>query len=100
MSANEFTEESLKKGNAALTFSLTFVCALIISYNLAFFLGDEGTDLAWGATAGFLAGFGWAAMGFIIIALFEKKSLKYVLINCGYLIVAFTLKGLIIGAWR
>lgn len=100
MHANNFTEESLKKGSPAVTFGLTFICSLIISYNLAFFLGDEATDLVWGMTAGFLAGFGWASMGFITIGLFEKRSFKYLAINCGYLIIAFTLKGLIIGAWR
>jgi len=96
---NSLTEEILKKGNPAVTYSLTFILALIISYNLAFFLGEPGTTTVWGLTAGFLAGV-WAAAGFSIIALFEKKSLKYILIDCGYLLVAFALKGLILGAWR
>jgi hypothetical protein len=96
---NSLTEEVLKKGNPAITYSITFILALIISYNLAFFLGDSGTDTIWGLAAGFLAGV-WAAAGFTIIALFEKKSIKYILIDCGYLLVAFSLKGLIIGAWR
>lgn len=100
MDANKFTEEDLKKGNPAVTFGFTFVLSLIISYNLAFFLGDAQTDALWGLQAGLLAGFGWAAMAFAIIALFEKKPLKYILINCGYIVVAFALKGLIIGAWR
>ena len=100
MKENNFTEEILKKGNPAVTYSLTFIFALIISYNLAFFLGDSNTDTMWGLQAGILAGFGWAAMAFATIALFEKKSFKYILINCGYIVVAFALKGLIIGAWR
>ena len=100
MKENNFTEEILKKGNPAVTYSLTFIFALIISYNLAFFLGDSNTDTMWGLQAGILAGFGWAAMAFATIALFEKKPFKYILINCGYIVVAFALKGLIIGAWR
>ena len=54
----------------------------------------------WGLQAGVLAGLGFAAMPFAIVAMFEKKSLKYILINGGYITVAFALKGFIIGAWR
>jgi hypothetical protein len=50
--------------------------------------------------AGFLAGFGWAAMGIGIVSLFERRSLSYVLINGGYLTVALTVMGVILGAWR
>ena len=96
---NNLPEEILKKGNTAVIYGVSFILALIISYNLAFFLGDAKTDTLWGLTAGFLAGI-WAAAGFAIIALFEKKSFKYMLIDCSYLLVAFALKGLIIGAWR
>ena len=96
---NNLTEEILKKSNTAVIYGVSFILALIISYNLAFFLGDAKTDTLWGLTAGFLAGI-WAAAGFAIIALFEKKSFKYMLIDCSYLLVAFALKGLIIGAWR
>jgi hypothetical protein len=96
---NSLTEEILKKGSPAVTYSLTFILALVISYNLAFFLGEPSTTTTWGLTAGFLAGV-WAVAGFAIIALFEKKSVKYILIDCGYLLVAFALKGLILGAWR
>jgi hypothetical protein len=96
---NKLTEEILKKSNPAVTYGLTFIFALIISYNLAAFLGDAKSDATWGLTAGFLAGV-WAACGFAIIALFEQKSAKYILIDCGYLLVAFSLKGLILGAWR
>ena len=99
LKANSLTEEMLKKGSPAVTYGLTFIFALIISYKLAAFLGDANTDTMWGLTAGFLAGV-WAACGFAIIALFEKKSASYILIDCGYLLVAFALKGLILGAWR
>jgi hypothetical protein len=98
---NRFTDEMLKAGfNPALVYGLTFLFALVISYNLAFFLAGPGTDGAWGATAGLLAGLGWASLGFATVALFERRSVRYVLINCGYLTAAFTLKGFIIGSWR
>jgi len=34
------------------------------------------------------------------IALFDRRSAKYVLINGGYRTVSFVLMGLILGAWR
>jgi hypothetical protein len=79
---------------------VAFVLSLVMAVNLAMFLNDPKTTLAWGATAGFLAGFGWVAMGIGIVALFERRSLKYVLINGGYLTVALTAMGAILGAWR
>ncbi len=100
MKENNLTEEILKKVNPAKTYGLTFLFSLLISYNLAFFLGDDKTDMTWGATAGFLAGFGFSALIFAIIALFEMRSWKYILINGGYITVYFTLIGFILGAWR
>lgn len=99
-SANNFTDEDLKNVNPIKTYGLTLLISLIISYNLAFFLGDDKTDAAWGATAGFLAGFGFAALIFAVIGLFEQRSWKYIFINGGYITVYFTLIGFILGAWR
>jgi hypothetical protein len=93
-------KEQLSKSNPAKTYGLAFLFALVISYNLAFFLGDANTSAAWGATAGFLAGFGFAALIFGIIALFEQRSWKYIFINGGFITVYFTLIGFILGVWR
>lgn len=100
MKENNFTEEDVKKVNPAKTYTLTVLFSLIICYNLAFFLGDAKTDMMWGLTAGFLAGFGFSALIFAIIALFEMRSWKYILINSGYIIIYFSLVGFILGAWR
>lgn len=97
---NNFSDEDIKRLNPAKTYGLTCILSLIISYNLAFFLGDKNTDAYWGATAGFLAGFGFSALIFTVVALFEQRSLKYIIINGGYITAYFTLIGLIIGAWR
>ena len=43
---------------------------------------------------------GWVAMAIAVVALFENKSWRYILVNAGYNVVAFVLMGLIIGAWR
>lgn len=95
--ANGFTESP---HTAPKTYLLCFLFTLVMAVDLAFYLADPKTTAAFGAIAGFLAGFGWAAMGLAIVALFEKRSWKYSLINGGYLTVALTLMGLILGAWR
>jgi hypothetical protein len=94
------TEEQLSTSNPAKTYGLTFIFALAMSYNLAFFLGDSATTPIWGATAGFLAGFGWSTLIFAVIALFEQRSWRYILINGGFITVYFTLIGFILGIWR
>src|SRR6266568_6934162 len=55
------------------TFAISFVLSLVMAANLALFLNDPKTTLAWGATAGFLAGFGWVAMGIGVVSLFERR---------------------------
>lgn len=98
--ANNLTDEDIQKSNPVKTYGITFLLAYLMSYNLAFFLGEGNTDWLWGLTAGFLAGFGWAAAIFTVIALFEQKSWKYILINGGYIVVYFTAIGFILGIWR
>jgi Protein of unknown function (DUF1761) len=87
-------------GNPAKIFGVSFLFSLVMAFNLAKFLDSPTTTAAWGATAGFLAGFGWCFMGIGIICLFERKPWSYVLINGGFLTVALTIMGLILGAWR
>jgi len=71
-----------------------------MALNLAMFLNDPKTNLSWGATAGFLAGFGWVVMGIGIGSLFERRPWSYVLVNGGYLTVALVVMGAILGGWR
>ncbi len=96
--ANGFAADPPKAGPS--TFALSFLFSLVMAFNLAMFLNDPKTTAAWGATAGFLAGFGWAAMGIAIVSLFERRPVSYALINGGYVTVALTLMGLILGLWR
>src|SRR5215471_12162764 len=96
--ANRFAEEP--PAATARIFVLSFVLSLVMAFNLAMFLNDPKTTVAWGATAGFLAGFGWVTMGIGIVSLFERRPLSYVLVNGGYLTVALVVMGAILGAWR
>src|SRR5579862_6497 len=100
MSANKLTEADLEGTNMAKIFVLSLVFAIVMAANLAAFLAEPKTTAVWGATAGFLAGFGWVALAIATIALFERRSWKYILINGGYMTVSFVIMGLIIGAWR
>jgi hypothetical protein len=97
--ANGFADGE-PKGAAGQTFGISFILCLVMAINLAMFLHDPKTDWIWGATAGFLAGFGWVAMGLGVVSLFERRSLSYALINGGYLTLALTLMGAILGVWR
>lgn len=81
-------------------FGLAFLFTLVMAFNLAMFLNDAKTTLAWGATAGFLAGFGWITMGIGVISLFERRPWAYLVINGGYMTVALVLMGAILGGWR
>jgi hypothetical protein len=97
---NKLADEAIKSSNKARIFGLSFIFSLIMSYNLAFFLGDPSIDLLMGALYGFLTGFGWVAMGIFIVGMFELKTWRYLWINGGYFIAAFTIMGAILGAWK
>ncbi|HEX3880591.1 MAG TPA: DUF1761 domain-containing protein [Bryobacteraceae bacterium] len=97
--ANGFGKDALAPAGARI-FAISFVASLVMAFNLAMFLNDPKTTLAWGATAGFLAGFGWVLMGIAIVSLFERRPWSYVAVNGGYLTVALVAMGAILGGWR
>ena len=73
MKDNNFTEEQIKKGgNKGKIFGFTLIFSLLMSVNLAMFLSTPAAkaDIAWGATAGFLAGI-WTFCAIAIHSLFE-----------------------------
>jgi len=105
MMENNFTPEQVERGNKGKIFGWSFFLSLLMSANLAAFLMDpkdgcgNKTTMAWGATAGLLAGI-WAFCGIAIVALFEQKNSRYVFINGGYTVAALTLMGAVLGLWR
>lgn len=94
------TEEDVQKGNMAKIFGFAFIFELIMAYCLAMFLNDPTIGLQEGAFYGFLTGFGWIFFALAVNSLYEQKSWKYIFINGGYWTVAFTIMGLILGAWK
>jgi hypothetical protein len=99
MRENGFTEESLKNSNMVKIFGLAFLLGLIAAVNLAMYMGPEDRP-AMGAMWGFLAGFGWVATFVGTHYLFERKSFRLFLINGGYSVVALTVMGIILAAWK
>jgi hypothetical protein len=99
MRENGFKEEDMKNSNMVKIFGLAFLAALVAAINLAMFLGKDVT-VSTGAMYGFLTGFGWVAMFVGTHYLFERRSFTLFLINAGYSVVALTVMGVIIGAWR
>lgn len=93
-------EARAQAGHPAKTLVPAFLLGYAMAYNLAFFLGEADTTWTWGAAAGFLAGFGWATLALAVIALFEKRPIRYILINGGYVTIFFTAMGIILGLWR
>ena len=100
MRANNFSDSDVQTFSKARMFGWSIVFSLVMALNLAMFLAAPDTNASWGATAGALAGLGWVAMAIAIIGVFENRSWSYIAINGGYMAVAFTIMGLIIGAWR
>jgi hypothetical protein len=99
MKENGFTEEDVKGRNVAKVFGLAFVLAIVSAVNLAMFMGPEN-DPTMGALWGFLAGAGWVATFVGTHYLFERRSFKLFLINAGYSVVALTIMGVILAAWK
>ncbi len=85
-------------GGAGRVFGGALVLQLVMTLNLAFFLGPD-PSVAFAVGASFAAGFGWVALGMGVTYLFERKPLGLWLIDGGYHTVAFTLVGLVLGLW-
>ncbi len=99
------TEEEVEQGDMAKIFGFSFVFEFIMAFCLAmFFYGSpESAEIITagsGAFYGFLTGFGWIFFAMAVNSLYEQRSWKYIFINGGYWTVAFTIMGLILGAWK
>jgi Protein of unknown function (DUF1761) len=91
------TDEQVRRGTGK-ALGGGFVLSLVIATNLGAFLGNHA-GLAWGAGAGALAGIGWATASLATVYLFERRSLRLIAIDGGYLAVSYAVMGAIIGVW-
>ncbi len=74
-----------------------FILMLIASYVLSLIIGEDATIME-GLRVGLAVGAAFIAVGIGILYLFERRSVTHFLVNAGYMIVAFTVMGTIIGA--
>jgi hypothetical protein len=93
---NGFTAQDLSRRSMGRVFALSFVLALVMTVNLAMFLGPS-PSLAFCVGAGAAAGIGWSAAGLGIIYLFEGRPLRLWLINGGYQALTLAAIGGVLG---
>src|SRR5215467_11175023 len=96
MELNGVSYEQLQKRPMARVFGFSFVLALVMTANLAAFLGPD-PPVGFGAAAGAAAGIGWVAAGFGITYLFERRPWQLWLINGGYHAVTLIVAGAVLG---
>ena len=99
MRESGITPEKAKQASMGRVFGLSALAALVMSVNMAAFLGAKAT-LSFGLFAGAATGIGWVAMSLGVIYLFEQRSFKLWLIDSGYQVLSYTLMGGILGTWH
>jgi hypothetical protein len=96
MALNGFTDQDLRRRPMGRVFALSFLLALVMTVNLAAFLGPS-PSLGFCIAAGAAAGVGWSAAGLGVIYLFEGRPFTLWLINGGYQAVTLAAIGAVLG---
>jgi hypothetical protein len=99
MRAAGIAPEQAAKARLGLVFGVSFLLQLIAAVVLALFIGSEGT-FSFAVFAAASVGLFWVAPALGVIYVFEQRPLAHWAVNSGYHIVAFTVLGVILGAWR
>jgi hypothetical protein len=99
MRASGMTEERAAQGRMGMIFGLSFVLQLVAAVVLAMFIGAEAS-IGFAVAASSSVGLFWVAPAFGVVYLFEQRSFVHWALNAGYHVVAFTVMGLILGAWH
>lgn len=110
MKESGMTEEKAKQMNPAKTYGLAVVFAFLLAFSIYMTVMVGGPDgmrhgmepyltFKHGALHGSMLALFVVLPVFATNALFEQKSLKYVLINVGYWVVTMALMGGIVNAW-
>jgi hypothetical protein len=79
----------------------TFICNVIAVLSIGYLVFVTGTS-NWmaGLKLGLLCGIGFATVGIFIAYTWESRSLKLLMIDCGYAIVGMGLAGIILSVWH
>lgn len=103
MAAHNYTPEKIEamKRGMAKTYSLSFVCFLVMAWVLAVFI-DRMAILSWvgGVKLGALAWLGFAATIGLTANLYSDKPLAAYLIDASYQLVYLIVMGIILAVWR
>ena len=96
------TDEAMQEANMALIFGTSYVLLVITALFMSFFV-EIAMMMGSNAIAGGMAG-GFICLVFVATAfgvnyLFARRPFKLYLIDAGYMLVAFIVMGVIIGAW-
>jgi hypothetical protein len=97
------TEEEIKKAssNPAAMYGVTFLCALVMSYVLNYFVTYTSSfTFMQGVKIGFATWLGFVATTHLASVTFEFKPRGLYYINMGYNLIAFLLMGGILAVWR
>lgn len=100
MEAVGLSEEDPGKGDIKTIMIKSFVLHFIMALFLAMVLNAHEVDAAAGAGYGFFFSFGWVFFAITTNSMYEGRPFKYALISGGHWVVAFTIMGLILGAWQ
>ncbi|KYG78277.1 MULTISPECIES: DUF1761 domain-containing protein [Roseivirga] len=100
------SDDEMKNANMGKLFGSAFVFALIISVGMAIFFFGFGTDpenpmdATMGAMYGLMTGIFFILPSTCMNYLFARKSASLMLIDSFYHIIAYTIVGIILGAWH
>ena len=98
------SDEEIKGANMGKLFGSAFIMALIVSFGMAmFFFGfgpNPDMNAGMGAMYGIMTGIFFIFPSTAMNYLFARKSATLIAIDSCYHIVAYTLVGVILGAWQ
>ncbi len=80
-----------------------YIITLLMNFFPAFVIGlliTAQPSVVYGLIVGFTAGFFIVSMFISIIYTFERRPVALYLIDCGYVTLAFTIMGIILGGWN
>ncbi len=94
------TKGEMPKG-AVVAMISSFIGGLILSFMLAHVVYWSGsTTFAWGVLIGFICWLGFIAVPLYSETVYEKRPIKLFAINTGYWLVALSISGGLLAAWR
>ena len=96
MEETGITEEKAKQTDLKILFGGAFALNFLAALVMALYLKANQSLIA-AVAFGFAVGSCWVATSFGVNYLFEGKSLRLFFINAGYVVVQFTVMGLVLG---